>query len=73
MKAQQKQIFTLTEERTLIGFETETVYKVCHANTTTKICNVFEDKSGVIRIGSIFNMEIELLDKVIQFIKTKFD
>jgi hypothetical protein len=72
MKTQAIKIsFVMSEETALIGFETEQVYKVCIKGTQQRICNVYEDKEGNIRIGSVCNVQLQTLIEVLKFIKEK--
>ncbi len=66
-----KDKFTIQTETSLLGFETEQVYKVCQKDNNVKICNLYEDKNGVFHIGSVCHVEINMLMEALKFAKEK--
>ncbi len=66
-----KDKFTIQDETSLLGFETEQVYKVCLNGTNMKICNIFEDKYGNFRVGAVCHAEIDMLIEALNFAKRK--
>ena len=63
--------FTIQEETSLLGFETEQVYKICLKGTTMKICNIYEDKLGRFRVGSVCHAEVDILMEALKFFNKK--
>jgi len=63
--------FTIHDETSLLGFETEQVYKISVKNTNEKICNIFEDKYGGFRVASVCHADINILIEALKFAKRK--
>ena len=63
--------FTISVENSLVGFETEQVYKICQKDSSVKICNIYEDKQGRFLINSVCHTEIDVLIEALKFAKTK--
>ena len=67
----EKMEFQILPETGLVGFETEQAYKICLKNASIKICNIFEDKYGNIRVASVCHAELDMLIKALEFAKRK--
>jgi len=63
--------FIIVEETSLLGFETEQVYKICFKGTTKRICNVHQDKQGVFCVSSVYYIDIDVLTEALKFAKGK--
>lgn len=63
--------FTITVENSLVGFETEQVYRICQKDSNVKICNIYEDKSGNFCVGSVCHAQLDILIEALKFAKIK--
>lgn len=63
--------FLISEENSLIGFETEQVYKLSLKNTNVKICNLHQDKQGRFCVSSVCHADIDTLIEALKFVKRK--
>lgn len=63
--------FIIQSETSLVGFDTEQVYKVSMIDSNVKICNIFEDKQGKICVGSVCHTDIDVLIEALKFAKRK--
>lgn len=63
--------FSIRSETSLVGFDTEQVYKISFSDSNVKICNIFEDKQGRICVGSVCHADIDDLIEALKFAKRK--
>lgn len=63
--------FIIQSETSLVGFDTEQVYKISLMDSNVKICNIFEDKQGRVCVGSVCHANIDDLIEALKFAKRK--
>lgn len=63
--------FIIQSETSLVGFDTEQVYKISVMDSSIKICNIFEDKQGRVCVGSVCHANIDDLIEALKFAKRK--
>lgn len=63
--------FIIQSETSLVGFDTEQVYKISLMDSNLKICNIFEDKQGRVCVGSVCHANIDDLIEALKFAKRK--
>lgn len=63
--------FIIQSETSLVGFDTEQVYKISVMDSNVKICNIFEDKQGRVCVGSVCHANIDDLIEALKFAKRK--
>ena len=65
--------FEITVENSLLGFETEQVYRISMKKSNVKICNIFEDKTGVFSVSSVCHTPVNVLIEALKFFKEKIN
>ena len=69
MKA--KDEFVIEKEIYLIGFPSEKFYRISFKDTKTKICNIYKDEEGLIRVAYANHTEIEVLIRALKYAQKK--
>jgi phosphopantetheine adenylyltransferase len=62
-----KNEFVIEKEIYLIGFPSEQFYRIIFKDTKTKICNVYIDEEGVLRVDYANHTEIEVLIRALKY------
>jgi hypothetical protein len=55
----------------LIGFPSEQFYRIIFKDTKTKICNVYIDEEGVLRVAYANHTEIDVLIRALKYAQKK--
>jgi hypothetical protein len=63
--------FLIEKEIYLIGFPSEQFYRIVFKDTKTKICNVYTDEEGVLRVAYANHTEADVLIRALKYAQKK--
>ena len=66
-----KDEFVVEKEIYLIGFPSEQFYRIIFKDTKTKICNVYIDEEGVLRVAYANHTETDVLIRALKYAQKK--